>query len=140
MTTPQPTVNTTSTPRGSISHQTPSSPYPSTFSSPSVEQREQKAEMAEADKIGGKGQRLIVVSNRLPVTISKDANGEYHFKVSALLRLTCYLEHLSAFPWLGEWTEEDSVTGRGCRNSSITLPGNNVSRTMTLSSSGVRNP
>ena len=29
----------------------------------------------------GKSQRLIVVSNRLPVTISKDKNGEYHFKV-----------------------------------------------------------
>ena len=28
-----------------------------------------------------KEQRLIVVSNRLPVTISKDDNGEYHFKV-----------------------------------------------------------
>lgn len=26
--------------------------------------------------------RLIVVSNRLPVTISKDDNGEYTFKVS----------------------------------------------------------
>lgn len=26
--------------------------------------------------------RLIVVSNRLPVTITKDANGEYSFKVS----------------------------------------------------------
>jgi trehalose-6-phosphate synthase len=35
------------------------------------------------DKKGdSKGQRLIVVSNRLPVTISKDDNGEYHFKVS----------------------------------------------------------
>ena len=32
--------------------------------------------------VDGKEQRLIVVSNRLPVTISKDANGEYHFKVS----------------------------------------------------------
>jgi trehalose-6-phosphate synthase len=29
--------------------------------------------------------RLIVVSNRLPVTISKDANGEYSFKVSTSL-------------------------------------------------------
>lgn len=29
----------------------------------------------------GTGQRLIVVSNRLPVTISKDSKGEYHFKV-----------------------------------------------------------
>jgi trehalose-6-phosphate synthase len=29
-----------------------------------------------------KEQRLIVVSNRLPVTISKDEDGEYHFKVS----------------------------------------------------------
>lgn len=26
--------------------------------------------------------RLIIVSNRLPVTIDKDANGEYTFKVS----------------------------------------------------------
>ena len=30
----------------------------------------------------GKEKRLIVVSNRLPVTISKDEQGEYHFKVS----------------------------------------------------------
>lgn len=30
-------------------------------------------------------QRLIVVSNRLPVTISKDDKGEYHFKVSLVL-------------------------------------------------------
>ena len=29
-------------------------------------------------------QRLIVVSNRLPVTISKDDKGEYHFKASHL--------------------------------------------------------
>lgn len=28
-----------------------------------------------------KEKRLIVVSNRLPVTISKDDKGEYHFKV-----------------------------------------------------------
>ncbi|MGG6496780.1 UNVERIFIED_CONTAM: hypothetical protein NY603_28055, partial [Bacteroidetes bacterium 56_B9] len=31
----------------------------------------------------GKTQRLIVVSNRLPVTIDKDKNGEYHFKVGS---------------------------------------------------------
>ena len=37
---------------------------------------------ADAGKKDQKEQRLIVVSNRLPVTISKDANGEYHFKVS----------------------------------------------------------
>ena len=30
---------------------------------------------------GKREQRLIVVSNRLPVTINKDENGEYHFKV-----------------------------------------------------------
>ena len=28
-------------------------------------------------------QRLIVVSNRLPITITKDAKGEYHFKMSS---------------------------------------------------------
>lgn len=33
---------------------------------------------------GKKDQRLIVVSNRLPVTIDKDDKGEYHFKVSEL--------------------------------------------------------
>lgn len=33
-----------------------------------------------------KDQRLIVVSNRLPVTISKDDNGEYHFKVCQLFK------------------------------------------------------
>ena len=30
---------------------------------------------------GDKEKRLIVVSNRLPVTISKDSDGEYHFQV-----------------------------------------------------------
>lgn len=34
----------------------------------------------------GRQQRLIVVSNRLPVTISKDDKGEYHFKVSGVRR------------------------------------------------------
>jgi len=34
---------------------------------------------------GKREQRLIVVSNRLPVTINKDKNGEYHFKVSLVL-------------------------------------------------------
>lgn len=38
----------------------------------------------------GKSQRLIVVSNRLPVTISKDKNGEYHFKVCLLLAFFLY--------------------------------------------------
>lgn len=32
----------------------------------------------------GQEPRLIIVSNRLPVTISKDANGEYSFKVRNL--------------------------------------------------------
>ena len=61
----------------------PSSPYTSTHSSspttlisPSMPQTPQLASP------NGKEQRLIVVSNRLPVTISKDAGGEYHFKVS----------------------------------------------------------
>lgn len=36
-----------------------------------------------------KDQRLIVVSNRLPVTISKDDNGEYHFKVCQSFKTMC---------------------------------------------------
>jgi hypothetical protein len=45
----------------------------------------------------GEGQqRLIVVSNRLPVTISKDEKGEYHFKVCLPGCLEFGLGHLSA--------------------------------------------
>lgn len=47
----------------------------------------------------GKEQRLIVVSNRLPVTISKDAQGVYHFKVSLLFGLSYGNEECG---WLGE--------------------------------------
>jgi trehalose 6-phosphate synthase len=43
-------------------------------------------------------QRLIVVSNRLPVTISKDDKGEYHFKVSVAMSAETYrLLHMLTF-------------------------------------------
>ena len=54
--------------------------------------------------IAGKDdQRLIVVSNRLPITISKDASGEYHFKMSSgglVSALSGCKKHMS-FTWIG---------------------------------------
>jgi len=50
----------------------------------------------------GKG-HLIVVSNRLPITINKDANGEYHFKMSSgglVSALSGFKKSLS-FTWIG---------------------------------------
>src|ERR1700761_8637961 len=49
--------------------------------------------------------RLIVVSNRLPITISKDANGEYHFKMSSggLVSALSGAKKFLSFTWIG-WT------------------------------------
>ncbi|KZP00498.1 glycosyltransferase family 20 protein [Calocera viscosa TUFC12733] len=49
------------------------------------------------------GQRLIVVSNRLPVTISKDAKGEYHFKMSSggLVSALSGCKKTMSFTWIG---------------------------------------
>ncbi|ODN81295.1 alpha,alpha-trehalose-phosphate synthase [UDP-forming] 1 [Cryptococcus wingfieldii CBS 7118] len=56
----------------------------------------------------GKEQRLIVVSNRLPVTISKDANGEYHFKMSSggLVSALSGCKKSMSFIWIG-WPGKD---------------------------------
>ncbi|KAF9267622.1 glycosyltransferase family 20 protein [Marasmius fiardii PR-910] len=46
---------------------------------------------------------LIVVSNRLPITINKDANGEYHFKMSSgglVSALSGFKKSLN-FTWIG---------------------------------------
>ncbi|CED84219.1 -trehalose-phosphate synthase (udp-forming) [Phaffia rhodozyma] len=46
---------------------------------------------------------LIVVSNRLPVTISKDASGEYHFKMSSggLVSALSGCKKTMKFTWIG---------------------------------------
>ncbi|CAE7184659.1 unnamed protein product [Rhizoctonia solani] len=51
------------------------------------------------------GQRLIVVSNRLPITISRDAKGEYHFKMSSggLVSALSGCKKSMSFIWIG-WT------------------------------------
>jgi len=48
-------------------------------------------------------QHLIVVSNRLPVTITKDANGEYHFKMSSggLVSALSGTKKSMTFTWIG---------------------------------------
>lgn len=50
-------------------------------------------------------QRLIVVSNRLPITITKDAKGEYHFKMSSggLVSALSGCKKTMSFTWIG-WT------------------------------------
>lgn len=47
--------------------------------------------------------RLIIVSNRLPITISKDAKGEYHFKMSSggLVSALSGCKKSMAFTWIG---------------------------------------
>ncbi|GFZ44839.1 Trehalose-6-phosphate synthase [Saitozyma sp. JCM 24511] len=51
----------------------------------------------------GRQQRLIVVSNRLPVTISKDDKGEYHFKMSSggLVSALSGCKKTMQFTWIG---------------------------------------
>ena len=48
-------------------------------------------------------QHLIVVSNRLPVTISKDAKGEYHFEMSSggLVSILSGCKKSMTFTWIG---------------------------------------
>lgn len=51
----------------------------------------------------GKGGHLIVISNRLPITITKDAAGEYHFKMSSgglVSALSGFKKSLN-FTWIG---------------------------------------
>ncbi len=50
-------------------------------------------------------QHLIVVSNRLPITITKDAQGEYHFKMSSggLVSALSGTKKSMDFIWIG-WT------------------------------------
>jgi trehalose 6-phosphate synthase len=51
----------------------------------------------------GDSQHLIVVSNRLPVTMSKDAKGEYHFKMSSggLVSALSGCKKSMSFTWIG---------------------------------------
>lgn len=48
-------------------------------------------------------QHLIVVSNRLPITITKDAQGEYHFKMSSggLVSALSGTKKSMSFTWIG---------------------------------------
>ncbi|ORX34924.1 trehalose 6-P synthase [Kockovaella imperatae] len=56
----------------------------------------------------GNEKKLIVVSNRLPVTISKDAEGEYHFKMSSggLVSALSGCKKSMNFTWIG-WPGKD---------------------------------
>ncbi|EGN98939.1 glycosyltransferase family 20 protein [Serpula lacrymans var. lacrymans S7.3] len=57
--------------------------------------------ISEMDSV--KGNHLVVVSNRLPITINKDASGEYHFKMSSgglVSALSGFKKSLN-FTWIG---------------------------------------
>lgn len=60
-----------------------------------------EADLANVDF--GDNTHLIVVSNRLPVTISKDAQGEYHFKMSSggLVSALSGCKKSMSFTWIG---------------------------------------
>ncbi|KAH7919719.1 glycosyltransferase family 20 protein [Leucogyrophana mollusca] len=69
----------------------PSSIFPPVSSEPNL------------DEMDLKGHHLIVVSNRLPITINKDASGEYHFKMSSgglVSALSGFKKSLN-FTWIG---------------------------------------
>ncbi len=53
--------------------------------------------------LNGAHAHLIVVSNRLPVTINKDAQGEYHFKMSSggLVSALSGCKKSMSFTWIG---------------------------------------
>lgn len=53
--------------------------------------------------LNGQTGHLIVVSNRLPVTITKDAQGEYHFKMSSggLVSALSGCKKSMSFTWIG---------------------------------------
>lgn len=56
-----------------------------------------------AESADMEGKHLIVVANRLPITITKDASGEYHFKMSSgglVSALSGFKKSLS-FTWIG---------------------------------------
>ncbi|OCF30808.1 alpha,alpha-trehalose-phosphate synthase [UDP-forming] 1 [Kwoniella heveanensis CBS 569] len=63
---------------------------------------------AGAGKDDKEEQRLIVVSNRLPVTINKDEKGEYHFKMSSggLVSALSGCKKTMSFTWIG-WPGKD---------------------------------
>lgn len=54
-------------------------------------------------KLTGATKRLIVVSNRLPITISKDARGQFHFKMSSggLVSALSGCKKSMDFTWIG---------------------------------------
>jgi trehalose 6-phosphate synthase len=55
------------------------------------------------DNANLQGTHLIVVSNRLPITITKDSSGEYHFKMSSgglVSALSGFKKYLN-FTWIG---------------------------------------
>lgn len=63
---------------------------------------------ALGDQAGLRTPRLIVVSNRLPVTISKNVNGEWNFKVSSggLVSALAGVKNQIPFIWVG-WTGQE---------------------------------
>lgn len=59
---------------------------------------------ASAPNVENKDLRLLVVSNRLPVTITKDKeSGEYTFKMSSggLVSALSGLKKMMSFTWIG---------------------------------------
>lgn len=76
---------------------------PSSTTSPAVNPPLEPSKDSKESMDFGDSKRLIVVSNRLPVTISKDASGEYHFKMSSggLVSALAGAKKYMSFTWIG---------------------------------------
>lgn len=88
---PSSTPSTSPTTSSTMSQRPPLTSSPSDLISP---------QLPELDAEQG---HLIVVSNRLPVTINKDAAGEYHFKMSSggLVSALSGCKKSMSFTWIG---------------------------------------
>lgn len=100
----------------------PQSPYYSNYSGNPVSPKnaterlpDVPEQQADASTPPAKEQRLIVVSNRLPVTISKDKNGEYHFSMSSggLVSALSGTKKKMSFTWIGWPGKHVSILDRG---------------------------
>lgn len=85
-----------------VSPKNPGDRLPDVPESPSTANGE-PATASSGTPAPAKEQRLIVVSNRLPVTISKDKNGEYHFSMSSggLVSALSGTKKKMSFTWIG---------------------------------------
>ena len=73
------------------------------MSSPAIVAEPSTPDLSIPPPAPGEQRLIIVVSNRLPITINKDASGEYHFKMSSggLVSALSGCKKSMSFTWIG---------------------------------------